>query len=363
LDPQYQRAGDCPTEGSPVKKEIYISVDIESAGPIPGKFSMLSLGACVVNKPAVSFYAEFKPISSAFVPAAMAISGFDLKKLRRTGVAPKRAMSDFARWIEKIAGKKKAVFVGFNGAYDWQFVNWYFETYVGRNPFGFGGIDIKSYYMGMSGLQWGQTTSSQLPAKFQPEQPQTHNALDDAQAQASIFQKMRATGASEPGTKRPEATNHVIETFANGSLPKVDLAQCLRLLEIGGAVNIESAAQELPVAPLVTVHRDGGNIVAVGAIKRKRPPYAEGVAKKSGVQFDDQCHEIGYVVVAETHGNRGLSKAITSKLLSEFGDRPLFATTSNNRMKRSLTRAGFTQRGKEWNGKSPKLSLWMLGEV
>lgn len=324
---------------------------------------MLSLGACVVGKPSVSFYVELKPISTACVPAAMEVSGFDLKKLRRTGVAPRRAMSDFAKWVEKVAAKKKAVFVGFNGSYDWQFVNWYLDTYVGRNPFGFGGIDIKSFYMGLSGLPWAQTTSSQLPPEFQPDEPQTHNALDDARAQASIFKKMQDRVALGLSVELPKRADHLIETFANGSLSKGDLAQCLELLNNGGAVNVGTAADELRVAPLVAIHRDNGKIVAVGAIKGKRPDYAGGIAQKSKFRFDDQLHEIGYIAVAETHGNRGLSKAITSKLLADFTERPLFATTSNKRMMSSLTRAGFGQRGKEWDGRSPQLSLWMLDEL
>jgi ribonuclease T len=31
------------------KKECLISVDVETSGPIPGDYSMLSLGACVVG--------------------------------------------------------------------------------------------------------------------------------------------------------------------------------------------------------------------------------------------------------------------------------------------------------------------------
>jgi hypothetical protein len=30
--------------------EQYYSVDVESSGPIPGKYSMLSLGACLVGQ-------------------------------------------------------------------------------------------------------------------------------------------------------------------------------------------------------------------------------------------------------------------------------------------------------------------------
>ena len=32
------------------RSEIYFSVDIEANGPIPGEFSMTSLGACVVGR-------------------------------------------------------------------------------------------------------------------------------------------------------------------------------------------------------------------------------------------------------------------------------------------------------------------------
>ena len=173
-----------------MKSECYFSVDIESAGPIPGKYSMLSLGACVVGDPKVSFYAELKPISKEFVPEALKVSGFDLARLEKDGQQPETVMKDFRRWVEQSTGGNKAVFVGFNGCYDWQFINWYCESFAGGNPFGFGGVDIKSYFMGFSGLPWSKTTSSQLPAEFRPDEPQTHNALDDARAQASIFHKM-----------------------------------------------------------------------------------------------------------------------------------------------------------------------------
>jgi ribonuclease T len=177
-----------------MKKELYFSVDIESSGPIPGKYSMLSLGACVVGEEQKSFYVELKPISSDFVPDALKVTNFDLDRLQQTGKAPAEAMTKFRSWVETIAGDRRPVFVGFNACYDWQFVNWYLETFAGGNPFGFGGIDIKSYFMGLSGESWSKTTSNQLPKEYQPDQPQTHNALDDARAQASIFLKLMHKG-------------------------------------------------------------------------------------------------------------------------------------------------------------------------
>jgi hypothetical protein len=43
--------------------DTFISVDVEASGPIPGEFSMLSLGACLVGQPTTSFYVELKLIT------------------------------------------------------------------------------------------------------------------------------------------------------------------------------------------------------------------------------------------------------------------------------------------------------------
>ena len=40
--------------------EIFVSVDIETSGPVPGLFILLSIGACLVRAPAVRFYAELR---------------------------------------------------------------------------------------------------------------------------------------------------------------------------------------------------------------------------------------------------------------------------------------------------------------
>ena len=53
-----------------MSEEIYISVDVETAGPIPGEYSMLSIGACVADNSDYSFYVELKPINDNADPAA-----------------------------------------------------------------------------------------------------------------------------------------------------------------------------------------------------------------------------------------------------------------------------------------------------
>jgi len=56
----------------------------------------------------------------------------------------------------------------------------------------------------------------------------------------------------------------------------------------------------------------------VGAIKGQRANYARAIAQRSGFGFDPQTHEPGYMVVRESHRKRGISKAITERLLGVF---------------------------------------------
>jgi hypothetical protein len=54
----------------------YIMVDIESDGPIPGDYSMISFGAVLVDENLnKSFYGKLKPISEKWIPEALAVSG------------------------------------------------------------------------------------------------------------------------------------------------------------------------------------------------------------------------------------------------------------------------------------------------
>jgi ribonuclease T len=175
---------------SPWHGEAYVSVDIEASGPIPGEYSLLSLGACLVESPKITFYAELRPITDRFVPEALKVGGLSLERLRNQGRDPAEVMAALRDWLEEVARGRRAICVGFNASFDWSFVNWYFHIFLGTNPFGIGALDIKAYYMGFSGVAWAETSSSRLPKEFQPSRALTHNALDDAIAQAEIFRRM-----------------------------------------------------------------------------------------------------------------------------------------------------------------------------
>src|SRR3954447_25537373 len=62
--------------------ECFISVDVETAGATPATYSMLSLGACLVEDPLEStFYVELKPEKAAFTAEALAVSHLSLDVL------------------------------------------------------------------------------------------------------------------------------------------------------------------------------------------------------------------------------------------------------------------------------------------
>lgn len=173
-----------------LREEVFISVDIEASGPVAPDYSMLSLGACLVDKPEVTFYVEFRPIGDGAVPAALDVAGHSLKEFEKAGRNPADAMRLFRDWIRSVVDEAVPVFVGFNATFDWAFVNWYFHHFLGENPFGIGGLDIKSYYMGKVGVPWSDTRSSRIPDSLKDGSPQTHNALEDAIRQAHLFRRL-----------------------------------------------------------------------------------------------------------------------------------------------------------------------------
>jgi DNA polymerase III epsilon subunit-like protein len=175
-------------------REIFVSVDVETAGPIPGEYSMLSIGACNVDNEKNTFSCELKPINRNSDLAALKITGLSLEVLEQRGLAPKEGMERFAVWATDLARDgEKLVFVGFNAPFDWSFVNYYFHRFFGRNPFGFTALDIKAYYMGVTGCDWADTRSSCMVESLKPTRTSDHQALGDALFQAELFRLIRET--------------------------------------------------------------------------------------------------------------------------------------------------------------------------
>jgi len=143
-----------------------------------------------------------------------------------------------------------------------------------------------------------------------------------------------------------------------GDLTTAQREACVAIIRSGGAVHPKAAARELRRAAMLAIATRGDEIVGVGAIKRLRPDYAAGIAKRSRIPLDPETAELGYVAVDDKHQGQRLSPRIVAALLAKHVG-PLFATTDNERMKRTLKKAGFVQKGQEWDGERGRLSLWI----
>lgn len=151
----------------------WISVDIEANGPAPSPFSMVSLGAVVVDEDLDKrFYAQLKPISDVFVPEALAVCGFSHEETLGFE-EPLKVMINFRDWLKVHCKGQKPYFISDNNGFDWQFVNWYFHTFLGENPFGFSSTNIRSLYQGLN-------RNMKVHFKHLRQTSHSHNALDDA---------------------------------------------------------------------------------------------------------------------------------------------------------------------------------------
>ncbi len=190
--------------------DLYISCDVEADGPIPGPYSMSSLGAVVAGRfdgstfttadpDAQTFYRELRPISDAYVPEAAAVSGLDRDRLVREGADPAAAMADFVAWVDDVATGAKPVFVAYPLGFDWMFVYWYLQRFAGRSPFGHSScLDLKTLYAVKAGVTIGQAVKRAMPRHLHSRRPHTHNALDDAAEQADLFANLtRWDGTTE----------------------------------------------------------------------------------------------------------------------------------------------------------------------
>jgi ribonuclease T len=171
--------------------ETYVCVDVETSGPIPGKYSLLSIGACTLDEPPATFYIEIKPVNKRNTPEAARVHQLSFSRLMVEGVEPKRAILRFEDWLkEQTATGQTPVFVAFNAPFDWMFVNYYFIRFLGRNPFGHAALDIKALYMGIARVNWAQTSWRYIEPSDIEKKNLTHHALQDALDQATLFKKL-----------------------------------------------------------------------------------------------------------------------------------------------------------------------------
>ncbi len=167
-----------------------IVVDVEADGPAPQLYSMVSLGAVVVEPSlSLTFLGRVRPVSERWLPEALAVCRVTREEHLRYD-EPAEVMERFERWLGEVS-RGKPVFLSDNLAFDWQFVNWYFHAYLGRNPFGWSGRRIGDLYCGM-------VKDGHAPWKHLRKTPHDHHPVNDARGNAEAVLAMIGMGLKLP---------------------------------------------------------------------------------------------------------------------------------------------------------------------
>ena len=178
------------------KPEIYVSTDIETDGPIPGPNSMLSFASAAYSPDKVlvaQFSANLEVLPGATSnPETMAFWEKNHVAWEATRVAletPEAAMQRYVTWVEALPGMP--VFVAYPAGFDFLFVYWYMIRFVGRSPFSFSALDMKTMAMVLMKKPYRETSKKTMPKHwFNPALAHTHRATDDALEQAFTFTAM-----------------------------------------------------------------------------------------------------------------------------------------------------------------------------
>ena len=182
------------------KVDAYFSADVETDGPIPGPFSILSFALVYAGsfdgkqfqRPGdygQTLYRELRPISENFEPEALRVNGLDRKRLLVEGESPSKAMTEACRWVEVVAGTAHPVLVAYPLSFDWSWLYWYFVRFSPEgSPFHYSRcFDVKTALAVKAAIPISEAGRSRVDPSLRSKHTHTHHALDDAIEQAEIF--------------------------------------------------------------------------------------------------------------------------------------------------------------------------------
>lgn len=179
------------------RPEVYVSTDVETDGPIPGPYSMLSFGSAAYL-PDKTLLATFSATLDT-LPGAVghpdtmawwATQPHAWAAARTDTRAPEQVMVEYANWLDELPGLP--VFCAYPAGFDFTFVYWYLIRFTGRSPFSHSALDIKTYAMALLGRGYRASTKRNMPMSWFDPAPHTHVALDDAIEQGALLANMLA---------------------------------------------------------------------------------------------------------------------------------------------------------------------------
>lgn len=153
-----------------------------------------------------------------------------------------------------------------------------------------------------------------------------------------------------------------IMTPVTGTPDAFSLAERTRVEELvieGGEVSGAVLTGNIATAKILAVYSDMGVIHGVAALKRPRDSYRGKLEAKAGVALPkaEYPYEIGYIFLDSQLQGQRLSYPIVQAALEGADGAGVFATVriDNDKMRRTLVRAGFNAVGDSWKGNEERI--------
>lgn len=156
------------------KHSNLVFVDVEATGLSPFSGVMTEFGAVHYTSRRTFHGVLWDSMPDPENPAKSVITG--------AGYPREPVMRGFASWL-KHAVPGRPVFVSDNPAYDFMWVNYYFDEAMGSNPFGHSGRRISDFWAGLN-HDW---SNSQKWKQFR-RTPHDHNPVNDAMGNVEAFE-------------------------------------------------------------------------------------------------------------------------------------------------------------------------------
>lgn len=179
-------------KGSALMNTLYLSVDIEADGPIPGPYSMLSIGAVAVTidcKILGSFSANLAPLlhASQHVETMKIWEKYPdaWDEATREPRDPAAAMKDYRKFIDGLPNRP--IFMGYPASFDHAFHRWYLVRYTGDDPCGQHALDLKTLGATLLKVPYRDACRANFTSRwYNGTSEHSHIALTDAIFQAIL---------------------------------------------------------------------------------------------------------------------------------------------------------------------------------
>ena len=180
------------------KPELFLSCDIETDGPIPGDYSMLSFGVVALDETGHvhdTFTENLMPLPGARqCPKTMAWwkgQPEAWEACMKSRKEPLYTLHAFVEWVEDLKKTHAVTMVCMPAGFDYMFMYWYMIKFAGQSPLSFSCIDMKTYVMATQKLPYRASSKRNWPKRWKPKTAKhTHIALDDALEQGLTFINM-----------------------------------------------------------------------------------------------------------------------------------------------------------------------------